>query len=129
MKGNDPSDPAVKMLSALVLEEGDRFKQHKIILAYEKTKPTELVYFLNTLGVRVISVGIEFKESIRGHENDLIEEFPKLDYLRQLASNDPSKLQDYKLSTIYKYSDYHYFDFLSSDGCKSSFVPGYDVTD
>ena len=77
--------------------------------------------------MRVTSVGIEFKESIRGHEHDLSEEFPKLDYLRQLASNDPNKLQDQTL-TIYFYRD-AWFDFLTSDGCKSSFVTGEKVTD
>ena len=82
---------------------------------------------MNSLGVRVILVGIELKESIHGREHDLIEEFPKLDYLRQLASNDPNKLQDQTL-TIFSYNKDCYFDFFTSDGCKL-FVTGWKVTD
>ena len=75
-----------------------------------------------------LKFSICFKESIRDHEHDLIEEFPNLNYLRQLALNDPNKLQDQTLGTIFFYSP-NYFDFSSSDGCKSSFVSGANVTD
>ena len=71
-----------------------------------------------------------FKESIRGHENDLIEEVPQLDYLRQLASNDPNKLQDQTLTIYFYNNNTRLFDFFASDRCKSSFVTsGEEVAD
>ena len=93
------------MLSQLACEAGDRFKQHKIILYYERRRPANVLDMMSTLGLRVILVGIEFKFNIRGNDNGLSEEIPKLDYLRKLAGKDPQKLQDSKLSSIFQYQD------------------------
>ena len=77
------------MLTDLVLEEGDRFRQHGIILCYERSKPADLLRQLATLGFKVVTVGIKFKESIREHERNLIGEIPNLDFLRHLVRTDP----------------------------------------
>ena len=58
---------------------------------------------MSTLDFRVISIAIEFKESIRGYDHDLITEFPELDHLRKVAKSDLNKLLDYRLTSICNY--------------------------